>query len=117
MSDNLKIGPYSTYKVCGDFIFISGQLPVDSDGRLVDGIEAQTQKSLENLASVLEELGLGLANVAKTTCFLSDIANFTKMNEIYMKFFNEPYPARSAFGVKDLPKGALVEIEAIAFRG
>lgn len=109
------IGPYSAYRVCGDLIFISGQLPINpTDGKLVDGIEAQTKRSLENISAVLSELGLGFENIVKTTVFLSNIGNFTKMNEIYGGYFKEPYPARSAFAVKDLPKGAMVEIEVIA---
>lgn len=109
------IGPYSAYRVCGDLIFISGQLPINStDGKLVDGIEAQTKRSLENISAVLSELGLRFENIVKTTVFLSNIGNFAKMNEIYGGYFKEPYPARSAFAVKDLPKGAMVEIEVIA---
>jgi putative endoribonuclease L-PSP len=109
------VGSYSVYRICGDLIFISGQLPIDpTDGRLAEGIEAQTKRSLENIGAVLSKLGLGFENIVKTTVFLSDIGNFTKMNEIYGGFFKEPYPARSAFAVKDLPKGAMVEIEVIA---
>ena len=109
------IGPYSAYRICGDLVFISGQLPIDpTDGRLAEGIEAQTKRSLENIDIILSELGLGFENITKTTVLLSDIGNFAKMNEIYGGFFKEPYPARSAFAVKDLPKGAMVEIEVIA---
>lgn len=109
------IGPYSVYRICGDLIFISGQLPINpTSGGLAEGIEAQTKRSLQNIGAVLRELGLSFENVIKTTVFLSDIQNFAKMNEIYGGFFKAPYPARSAFAVKDLPKGAMVEIEVIA---
>lgn len=109
------IGPYSVYRICGDLIFISGQLPIDPvSGEIVEGIEAQTKRSLENIGAILSELGLSFENILKTAVFLSDIENFSKMNEIYGGFFKEPYPARSAFAVKDLPKGAMVEIEVIA---
>ena len=80
----------------------------------MEGIEAQTKRSLQNIGAVLCELGLNFENIVKTTVFLSDIQNFAKMNEIYGGFFKAPYPARSAFAVKDLPKGAMVEIEVIA---
>lgn len=109
------IGPYSVYRVCGDLVFVSGQLPIDpASGEIPSGIEAQTKRSLENVGAILGELGLNFKNIVKTTVFLSDIQNFAKMNEIYAGFFQAPYPARSAFAVKDLPKGAMVEIEVVA---
>lgn len=110
------IGPYSAYRVVGDLVFCSGQLPVDPEtGNFpCECIKEQTKQSLKNVSAILEENGLTLANVVKTTVFLADIADFVAMNEVYGEFFKQPYPARSAFAVKDLPKGAKVEIEVIA---
>ncbi|MBQ6577624.1 MAG: RidA family protein [Bacteroidales bacterium] len=100
----------------GGFLFLSGQLPIDpSTGAFPEGgIEAQTRQSLLNVQAILESQGLSLSNVVKTTVLLADIADFGAMNGVYSQFFSAPYPARSAFAVKDLPKGALVEIECIA---
>ena len=97
-------------------IFLSGQLPIDpATGAFPEGgIKEQTRQSLLNAQAILKSAGLDLNNVVKTTVLLSDIANFGPMNEVYAEFFQEPYPARSAFAVRDLPKGALVEIEMIA---
>ncbi|MCD8340064.1 MAG: RidA family protein [Burkholderiales bacterium] len=110
------IGPYSAYRKAGDLLFISGQIPVcPESGNVVEGgIKEQTKRSLENVKAILEENGLSFKNVVKTTVFLSDIANFVPMNEVYASYFGSPYPARSAFAVKDLPKAVLVEIEVIA---
>ncbi len=110
------IGPYSQGIVAaGKFFFLSGQLPIHpATGEMPEGIVAQTEQSLLNAKAILESKGLTLDNVVKTTVLLSDIANFGPMNDVYAKFFNQPFPARSAFAVKDLPKGALVEIEMIA---
>lgn len=113
------IGPYAQANMVGDFIFTSGQIPIDpATGDLVTGgIAEQTKQSLENLKAILEEAGSGMDQVIKTTCFLSDIANFNAMNEVYAGYFTEgSYPSRSAFEVAALPKGALVEIEAIAMK-
>lgn len=113
------IGPYAQANIVGDFIFTSGQIPiVPATGELAEGgIEAQTRQSLDNLKAILEEAGSGMDKVIKTTCFLSDIANFSAMNEVYATYFTEgAYPSRSAFQVAALPKGALVEIEAIAMK-
>jgi 2-iminobutanoate/2-iminopropanoate deaminase len=111
------IGPYSQGIKHGDLVFVSGQLPVDpATGDLVaGGIEAQTEQSLKNLQAVVEAAGGTLGDVAKTTVFLANIADFTAMNEVYKRHFSAECPARSAFQVAALPKGALVEIEAIAF--
>ena len=100
----------------GGFLFLSGQLPIDpSTGAFPEGgIEAQTRQSLLNVQAILESQGLSLSNVVKTTVLLADIADFGAMNGVYSQFFSDPYPARSAFAVNDLPKGALVEIECIA---
>lgn len=112
------IGPYSQGIEVNGKIFLSGQLPIDpSTGAFPDGgIKEQTRQSLLNAKAILESAGLDLSNVVNTTVLLSDIANFGPMNEVYAEFFGQPYPARSAFAVKDLPKGALVEIECIAAR-
>lgn len=111
------IGPYSQANVVGDFIFTSGQIPIHpATGEIVAGdIEEQTKMALENLKAILEEAGSGMDKVIKTTCFLSDIGNFARMNAVYAEYFTEGcYPSRSAFEVAALPKGAMVEIEAIA---
>ena len=111
------IGPYSQgIAASGTMYFLSGQLPIDpATGAFPDGgIKEQTRQSLLNAKAILESEGLSLNNVVKTTVLLSDIANFGPMNEIYAEFFEQPFPGRSAFAVRDLPKGALVEIEMIA---
>lgn len=108
--------PYSPAIRTDNLLFVSGQLPTDpSTGEFPEGVTKQTAQSLANLKSVLEAAGLSVAHVAKTTVFLSDINDFSAMNEVYSEFFaGTDYPARSAFAVAALPKGALVEIEAIA---
>lgn len=113
------IGPYSQAIQAGNFIYASGQLPIDpATGQFPEGgIQEQTRQSLLNAQAILEEAGSSLNQVVKTTVFLSDIANFAAMNEIYSQFFSAPFPARSAVAVKDLPKGALVEIEVVAYVG
>lgn len=111
------IGPYSqAIKVSGQAaIYVSGQLPADpATGIFPDGIQAQTRQALSNVRAILEEAGAGLANVVKTTVFLADIQDFAAMNEVYAEFFAEPFPARAAFQAANLPKQALVEIEAVA---
>ena len=110
------IGPYSQAIEVNGFIYASGQLPIDpATGQFPEGgIKEQTRQSLTNAQNILKEAGIDLSHVVKTTVFLSDIANFAPMNEVYAQFFTEPFPARSAVAVKDLPKGALVEIEVIA---
>lgn len=111
------IGPYSQAIDTGSFVYASGQIPLDPvTGAIPEGIEAQTAQSLANVCAILEAAGLTVANVVKTTVFLSDMANFGAMNEVYGKVFTEPYPARSAVAVRELPKGVLVEIEVIAVR-
>jgi len=111
------IGPYSHAIRVGDVFFCSGQLGIDpSTGDLVEGIEAQTNQVLRNLASVLEACGCTIANLVKTTIFLKDMSSFPKVNEIYAGYFQGDFPARSAIQVAALPKNALVEIEAIACR-
>ena len=110
------IGPYSQAIRTGNLVFVSGQLPIDpATGAFPEGgIKEQTRQSLLNARAILQSENLDLCNVVKTTVFLSEIANFGPMNEVYAEFFTAPYPARCAFAVKDLPKGALVEIELIA---
>ena len=110
------IGPYSQAIEANGFVYASGQLPIDpATGAFPEGgIKEQTRQSLLNAQAILREAGLELANVVKTTVLLADIADFGAMNEVYGEFFAQPYPARSAFAVRDLPKGALVEIECIA---
>ena len=109
------IGPYSQAIEANGFLFISGQLGVTPSGEFAGAdVKSQAQRSLQNLQAILSEAGLGFENVVKTTIFLADIADFAAVNEIYAKFFSEPYPARSTIAVKTLPKGGLVEIELIA---
>lgn len=111
------IGPYSQAVDSGaGLVFLSGQLPIDpATGAFPEGgIQAQTRQSLRNVQAILAAAGLSLAHVVITTVFLSDMADFAAMNEVYATFFAEPFPARSAVAVKALPKGALVEIECIA---
>ena len=111
------IGPYSQAIEATGFVYASGQLPIDpATGEFPEGIKAQTRQSLTNAKAILEAAGLSMKNVVKTTVLLSDIADFGAMNEVYAEFFSEPFPARSAFAVKSVPKGALVEIECIAAR-
>ena len=110
------IGPYSQAIRVGNLVFTSGQIPIDpATGSFVEGgIKEQTRQSLSNVRAILEEAGLSMANVIKTTVFLADMADFAEMNAVYAEFFAEPFPARSAVAVKTLPKGALIEIEVVA---
>ena len=110
------IGPYSQGIEAGGFVYVSGQLPIDpSTGEFAEGgIQAEARKSLTNIRNILAEAGLGMQNVVKVTVLLADIKNFAAVNEVYAEFFEAPYPARSAFAVAALPKGANIEIEAIA---
>lgn len=112
------IGPYSQAIEANGFVYVSGQLPIDpsTGGFVAGGIKEQTRQSLLNAKAILNEAGLDLCNVVKTTVLLSEIADFQAMNEVYAEMFSSPFPARSAFAVKDLPKNALVEIEVIAAR-
>lgn len=110
------IGPYVQAARCGELVITSGQLPIDpATGAFPEGIQAQTKQSLANVKAILEEAGLGMSDILKTTVFLKDMNDFAAMNEVYASFFEEgAYPARSAVEVARLPKDALVEIEAIA---
>jgi 2-iminobutanoate/2-iminopropanoate deaminase len=110
------IGPYSQAIQVGNLVYTSGQIPIDpATGVFVEGgIKEQTRQSLLNVKAVLEEAGLTMGDVVKTTVFMADMNDFVDMNAVYAEFFSEPYPARSAVAVKTLPKGALVEIEVVA---
>ena len=109
------IGPYSQGIISGDFVYCSGQIPVNPETGLPaeGGIEAQAEQSCKNVAAVLEAAGTGMDKVVKTTCFLADMADFAVFNEVYAKYFTGK-PARSCVAVKDLPKGVLCEVETIA---
>lgn len=108
------IGPYSQGYIAGGFVYTSGQIPVDpATGAIPQGIAAQTEQSCKNVGAILEAAGCSYANVVKTTCFLAEIADFAAFNEVYARYFISK-PARSCVAVKDLPKGVLCEIEAIA---
>ena len=110
------IGPYSQAWAVGDFVFASGQIPVNpATGEIPAGIAAQTEQSCKNVAAIMEAAGVTMDNVVKTTCFLADIADFTAFNEVYAKYFTSK-PARSCVAVKDLPTGVLCEVEAIAVK-
>ncbi|MDO5732480.1 MAG: RidA family protein [Eubacteriales bacterium] len=110
------IGPYSQACKANGFVFVSGQLPIDpATGEFAgDDIKSQTEQSLKNVEAILKEAGSSMDAVLKTTCYLADIADFAPMNEVYAKFFTGECPARAAFAVRDLPKGAKVEIEVVA---
>ncbi|MCI5662865.1 MAG: RidA family protein [Mediterranea sp.] len=111
------IGPYSQAIEANGIVFVSGQLPINAEtGIMAEGAEAQARQSLENIKAILEEAGLSMANIVKTTVFLADMSLFTDMNKVYASYFDSAFPARSAVAVKALPKDALVEIECIAVR-
>jgi 2-iminobutanoate/2-iminopropanoate deaminase len=111
------IGPYSQAIEANGMIFISGQIPVNpATGTVPEGIVEQTEQVMLNIGAILKEAGLGYEDVVKSTCLLSDMANFKAMNEVYGKYYNENPPARAAFAVRELPLGVLVEIESIAVR-
>ncbi len=111
------IGPYAQANIIGNFVFTSGQIPLDpATGALVEGgIEEQTRQVFQNLQAVLEEAGSGLDKIIKTTCFMDNMGDFAKMNEVYAEFFSGQFPSRSAVEVAKLPKDALIEIEAVAY--
>ena len=110
------IGPYSQGWTAGDLVFTSGQIPVDpATGAIPDTIAAQAEQSCKNVLAVLEAGGTTAENVVKTTCFLADMADFAAFNEVYAQFFTSK-PARSCVAVRELPKGVLCEIEAIALK-
>lgn len=112
------LAAYSQAVRAGDLVFCAGQIGLDPfTGELVEGVEAQARRALENLSAVLEAAGLSMADVVKATVFLADISDFRAVNSVYESFFERPYPARSAIAVKQLPAEALVEIEVIAKAG
>lgn len=109
------VGPYSTAVIQGETAYLSGMLPLDpGTGKLVEGVGAQARQVLVNIKTVLEEMGLSLANLLKVTIFLTDLANFSEVNQVYAGFLEMPYPARSCVQVAALPLGALIEIEVVA---
>jgi len=111
------VASYSPAIDAGQFVFLAGQVGIDpSTGELVEGIEAQTERVMRNLMAVLDAAGLSIADVVKTTCFLADINDFGAFNEVYARFVGDPPPARSTFAVAALPRGARIEVEAIATR-
>lgn len=111
------VGPYSPAVEAGGFVFVSGQIALDAGGQMV-GYTApdQARRALDNLRRLLAVASLDLSAVVKTTIFLTDLADFTAVNQVYADYFSEPFPARSTIQVGALPKGAKVEIEAIALR-
>jgi len=110
------IGPYSQAVEVGETLYISGQIPLDPQTMTIveGGIQEQTEQVLKNIGAILKEAGYDYSDVVKSTCLLSDMANFKAMNEVYGKYYTVDAPARAAFAVKDLPMGVLVEIETIA---
>ncbi len=112
------IGPYSQAVVAGDFLYASGQIPIDPKTGNVEaeGITAQAEQSMINVGEILKAAGATYDSVVKTTCFLADIADFAAFNEVYAKYFTQK-PARSCVAVKDLPKGVLCEVEVTAYLG
>ena len=109
------IGPYSHAVVAGNLMFLSGQIAINPEtGEMPAGVQAQTAQAIANIKAILAEKGATLDNVVKTTVYLAEMSLFGEMNEIYAQHFSEPFPARSAIAVKELPKRALVEIEIIA---
>lgn len=116
--DAVSVGPYSHAVEVDGFIYLSGQTPMDSKtGKLIDGdIQAQTEQAFKNLFAVLSSAGLSSDDVIKVNVYLTDMSNFSDMNEVYKKQFNEPYPARTTVGVNELPLGTMIEIEMIARR-
>ncbi|HIV55507.1 MAG TPA: RidA family protein [Candidatus Anaerobiospirillum stercoravium] len=111
------IGPYSSAIKVGNMLFVSGQIPVNpATGEVPADIAQQAHQSLRNLKALVEEAGLSLADVVKTTVFLADINDFAAINEVYASYFAQPFPTRSCVAVKDLPKGVGIEIECIAVK-
>lgn len=112
------IGTYSQAVKVGDTVYLSGQIGLDpASGQMVEGFEAQTVRVFDNLKAVAEAAGASLGDAVKLNIYLTDLANFAKVNEIMARYFAEPYPARAAVGVKELPKGALVEADAVLVLG
>jgi 2-iminobutanoate/2-iminopropanoate deaminase len=112
------IGPYSQAIEAGNTLYISGQIPINPETGKVEavGIEEQTEQVMKNIGAILKEAGYSYENVVKSTCLLSDMANFAAMNKIYGSYYTQNPPARAAFAVKELPLGVLIEIETIAVK-
>lgn len=111
------IGPYSQALDCGNLVFLSGQIPVNpQNGQISKDIYEQAHQVFKNIAGILSELNLNFSSIAKTTLFLTDLTNFSVVNEIYASYFQKPYPARSCVQVTALPKGVLIECECIAIK-
>ena len=111
------IGPYSPAVEINGFLFLSGQIPLTEDGTLpFEDVGAQTELVMENIRRLLEQSGLSLSQVVKTTIYLTDIQDFTLVNSIYSKYFEEPFPARTTVQVAALPRGAKIEVEVIAYK-
>ncbi|MBQ4552533.1 MAG: RidA family protein [Clostridia bacterium] len=111
------IGPYSQAIAAGEFVYLSGQLGVDpATGNMENSVEAQAERAISNMKAILAEAGLDISRVIKTTVFLKDMGDFAAVNAIYAKYFQQPYPARSCVQVAELPKGGLVEIEAVCVK-
>ena len=110
------VGPYSQSVITDRFVFTSGQLPLDpTTGEIVPGgVELQAARALENIKAILESAGSGMEKIVKTTIYIKNMMDFPEVNKVYAGFFSEPFPARSTVGVADLPRGALIEIEAVA---
>lgn len=112
------IGPYSQAIRSGELVFTAGQMGIDpASGELVSGVSEQAERALRNVSAILDAAGTSMERVTKTTIFLADMADFAAVNEVYASHFSTPYPARSTVAVAGLPKGALVEIEAVALAG
>ena len=111
------VGPYSAFRIAGDYMYISGQLGINPETQTIDSdtAEGQARQALENMKAILENNGLSMANVVKTLVLLDNISDFVTVNNVYAEYFSAPYPARSSFEVCILPIEALVEIEAIAY--
>jgi 2-iminobutanoate/2-iminopropanoate deaminase len=114
----LAIGPYSQAVEINGTLYVSGQIPINPEtGKLVEGdIQIQTEQVFRNISAILESAGYSFSDVVKSTCLLSDIADFKAMNEVYGKYYSADQPARAAYAVKALPLGALIEIETIAVK-
>ena len=112
------VGPYSQAVEVKGTLYVSGQVPIDpSSGKIVgDNVKEQTEQVLRNIGAILDSAGYSYKDVVKSTCFLTDMANFAKMNKVYAEFYSSDQPARAAFAVKGLPLGALIEIETIAVK-
>ena len=111
------IGPYSQAITVGNMLFTSGQIPINpATGNIAEGVEAQAEQAFKNLCNLVEESGSKVENIMKTTVFIKEMNDFGTINEIYKKYFKEPFPARSCVEVARLPKDVLLEVEAIAFK-